>query len=334
MRVTRRITRLASLLVSIGLLAPLAPARAQDVRVVLATEDRELLVALESALAPWGVLVRTVDDELGATMPGSADRGRAMAEAHGAAAVVWISLTEEGPALWTYDRASDRVASRRLPSAPPFDDATAVAVALSIKTLLRHSTVAPPGERLEVSPPDALSRVRLELGGGARAFATSPADVEPRGSLALSLWPAPAIGLALGARTGSGIGIASSALAGRLLSIDVHGGVRARWAPIPVFDLGLALELGAAIEVLDGTVLTSGRTLTSVEVDPVLTLAAEVGLRPADPIRLGLRVGAQGTPRTRSYLVRGQEVIDTEAVRLVLELVLEVPLDGGTVVSR
>jgi len=320
----------------LALLTITSLARADGVRVVLASTDAELVRALESALGPWQVTIETSDAEPGAAMPGSAARGRALAEVRGAAAAIWISSSEDGFALWVYDRASERVVSRHLPVGPPFDEATAAAVALSIKTLLRHSDAAPPEERLVVPEVHAPAVVRLELAGGTLALATTPADVEPRARLGVAVWPreVPWLGISLAAGTGTGIAIARDDLAARLLWVDAHAGLRARWAPDRALDLGLSLELGITVAILDAQLLPSGRSLTAVDVDPSARLLAELGIRPVDRLRIALRAGAWGTPRTRTYRVHGQRALDTSPVALVCELVVEIPLDGGVIDSR
>lgn len=334
MRVTRSI-RTTLFIAAFMLCAPVRSVCAQQlVRVVVAGEDSALGEAIRSTLEPWGVEVRLVEGQPGAEMPSSADRGRAIAEANHAAAVVWVSTSEAGASLSTYDRESDRVSARRLPSAPPFDDATLVAVALSVKALLRHSSVAPPGERLEAARPRVHSMVRLEARAGARAFSTSPSDVEPRGTVAVAIWPDGAFALTLGVRSGTGVGVISNVFSGRLLSMDGFIGARLRWAPESLLDLGVALEVGASLELLEGTLVASRHSLTRAEIDPVMGLVAELGWRPLGALRLGLRAGLELAPRTRTYLVRAERVLATEPARLVVELSIEIPIDGGNVDLR
>lgn len=302
---------------------------------MLASDDAALVTALALALGPWDVdVVQVSDAGPGPSMPGAAERGASLARAHGAVAVAWISLDETGAsALWMYDAASDRVLARRLATPPPFDEPTAVAVALSIKTLLRHSTAAPPDQR--VVEPIAPSTIRLELGGGVRALATHPEDVEARGVLGLVGWVLSgptSLGLSLSMRGGSGIGVSAASLVGRLWSWDAHVGVRARWLLGPPLDLTLGLELGISVIDLDGR--AEGQSVRRVDVDPTGLLWAELAVRVFSGMRIGLRVGAFGDATTRSYLVRGRAAMDTTPVGLVTELVLEVPLDGGTVDVR
>jgi hypothetical protein len=328
------ILRSAAVTLVLASVALPAGARAQGARIGLAVADPELVRAVSSALEPWEVAVLAIDVELGAAMPEASDTGLALAREHDVAAIVWISSSASGPALWMYDRETERVVSRRLAAGPPFDEPSAAAIALSIKTLLRHSAAAPPSERLVPLPTPGPAMTRLEIAGGLRTWGTVPADVEPRAGIALALWPDPAVGGAIAVRSGTGIPVSTASFAGRWMSIDLVLGGRLRWAPIEWLDLGVLLELGATLGILQGDVLPSVRSTSWVEIDPTGSLALELGTRPLPALRVGVRIGAQGTPRTRSYLVRGQRVLETTPVQLVADLVIEIPLDGRTVLSR
>ena len=127
-----------------------SPSYAQDGarRVVLVSPGAELEQAARAALEPWSVQLTVVaGPSPGATAPFANEAARAIAEANHAGAVVWVSQHDAGYALWVFDLASHRVTERALGTGPPFDEATAAAVALSVKTLLRHSAVAPEAER-------------------------------------------------------------------------------------------------------------------------------------------------------------------------------------------
>ncbi|MGH7436064.1 MAG: hypothetical protein ACRENE_10360, partial [Polyangiaceae bacterium] len=122
-------------------------------RIAAVDPDAELTHALDLALAPWGASVVELRLQApGATMPFAVDRARAIAEEAHADVVVWVSGEEGAYALWIYDAASDHIGSRRLEARPPFDPATAAAVALAVKTLLRGTVVAPAGERFGAAP--------------------------------------------------------------------------------------------------------------------------------------------------------------------------------------
>src|SRR5690606_34545597 len=162
----------------IALVAGAQPARAEDgeagERGVLVAPPAGLDEAVRAALAGWPIeVVIEPEGAPGSTMPGSAARARALAEGHGAAAVVWLGRDDGGLALWVYDRESGRAVTRPLPAAPPYDEPTAAAVALTVKTLLRHSTAAPAPARYGAS--EAAAATGGEL---ASAPATAP-DAAP-----------------------------------------------------------------------------------------------------------------------------------------------------------
>ena len=330
--------RLASALFALACVLALAPpALAQSsVRVVLATRDPALESALQAALAPWHVALIVLDDVVpGASMPSASDRGSSLARQHDAAAVTWISRDDTGAfALWIYDPSSRHVVARALPMGPPFDEPTADAVALAIKTLLRHSAAAPASER--IVDPAPTSMARIEIGVGARALATSPGDVEPRATLAASYWPTELgslFGVGIAIRGGTGLGVQRPSVVARLGSIDAHVSLRVRATPMPILDVVFGLDLGATISWLDATVVTDAHHTMPVSADPTSYLWIEVGVRPLSMLRVALRGGVFLSPRTRTYLVRGDVVLDMQPAAPFGELLVELPLDGGRVDS-
>ncbi|HMI92489.1 MAG TPA: hypothetical protein VK509_14040, partial [Polyangiales bacterium] len=150
-----RVSQLNRIALALALAAVLGTrVQAQDAapRVALVEPGSELEAAARAALEPWGVELAIVSGPSpGATAPDSNEAARALASAHGASAVVWVSEHEGGHALWVYDLATHHLIERALATGPPFDGATAAAVALSLKTLLRHSAAAPPQERYGAS---------------------------------------------------------------------------------------------------------------------------------------------------------------------------------------
>jgi hypothetical protein len=138
----------AALALMLGAQTASAFAQAPGARAALVNPGAELERAARVALEPWHVkLVILTAPTPGATAPRANQAARALARAEDCDAVVWISEHERGHALWIYDRAADHAVALTLATPPPFDGPTAAAVALSIKTLLRHSTTAPPRER-------------------------------------------------------------------------------------------------------------------------------------------------------------------------------------------
>jgi len=118
-----------------------SPARRQ---VVLFAGYPTLERALRRALVPWRMRVEVIDREPpGGSMPRSSVRSRELSEELGADALVWISTGPEGTALWVEDAASANLTTRAIAD-PPFDEPLAAALALSVKTILASSGLAPP----------------------------------------------------------------------------------------------------------------------------------------------------------------------------------------------
>ena len=175
---------------TLAVLACMAPCRsavASGHRVAAVDPDPEVARALDVALSPWEVTLVDVHlDSPGATMPMAVDRARAIATDASAEVVVWVSSADDGFAVWIYDAASDHASARKLDRAPPFDGPTAAGVALSVKTLLRGTSVAPPPERFGVAPTESPWRVGLAGGVAQRIQASSP--VEARLGVEASGW--------------------------------------------------------------------------------------------------------------------------------------------------
>jgi hypothetical protein len=163
-----------------------APAPAHP-KVVVIRGYPEVERAISQALAPWKMRVEVVSArQPGASMPVSADRAQTLAVQLNADALVWISTSSEGPALWVHDARTNHVTSRATPQ-PPFDPPTAAALALSVKTFLRASGLTPeevPGAAQDValappppsSPPESVpTPPALPLPVG---LATRPVELE------------------------------------------------------------------------------------------------------------------------------------------------------------
>jgi hypothetical protein len=309
----------------LGIVPSVVLAQAPRSRVVLVAVDAELTRAIDTSLAPWGVVLVSIEGDTPASMPLASDRGRAIAAEQHADAVVWISASDAGPALWVYDAESSRSLARGLSSAPPFDEPTAAAVALTLKTLLRHSAVAPVAERAAPPPPIAPRVLQLELGGGLVALATSPSDVEPRLSLAVSFWPrelSGIVGFALGARAGPGIAVHDTEANGRWTSTLLLAGIRAR-ADLGLFDLGGGIEGGLAVTTLDLDLGASPQAHV-VRTSFGGTGWGEVGVRPDPAVRIALRAGITALLPYERYLRRGALVLDVSPIAALAELLVSV----------
>ena len=147
---TRRVLAVA-LLLSTTLAAARASADVQaDPHAVLVIGGgAQFRDAMKVALSPWQLRVVPLDAPAPRpVMPRAADEARALAQQYGATGLVWVAMEQSEPSLWVYDAATDQVVTRKIGTPPPFDAPTAAAAALSVKALLRASTVAPVEERL------------------------------------------------------------------------------------------------------------------------------------------------------------------------------------------
>ena len=159
------------------------PARAQDRSLALIDADGELAHAISLALSPWGVTARlTHEPSPGIDLPMAAHRAAELCQRLAVGVVVWVSVTEQGSLLWIYDVETNEVITRELPERPPFSSPAAASVALSLKALLRTTTVAPPVERVGAPPVvvplpatdralGSRHKLTLEASGNVRFFA-------------------------------------------------------------------------------------------------------------------------------------------------------------------
>jgi hypothetical protein len=308
-------------------------AAADSHRVAAVDPDEQLARALEVALSPWGATVLQVHIETpGATMPIAVDRARSIAQGANADVLVWVSDSDGGHALWIYDLASDHASARALDAAPPFEPATAAAVALAVKTLLRGTVIAPPPERFGAVAPEHASLPSWILGAsvGVATRFTSSSLTSGRAALEASFWPA-----ALGHRVG--------------LALDLEDGLSAR-AESTTFNGTLSdgaarLALGARLPLADWATLepSLGGALHLLTLDGIVLERTNVDVRRLDVAfepRLGLDftllggrllfgpwVGATALGRWQRFLVHGASVVEVGPVGMegALRLALAIP---------
>ena len=186
------------------------PALAQDRSVALIDADEELAHAIVLALSPWGVTARfTHEPSPGVDLPMAAHRAAALCQQLAVSVIVWVSASEQGSLLWIYDAETNEVITRELPERPPFSSPAAASVALSLKALLRTTTVAPPIERagrptVVPLPPTATRRFTLEASANVRFFA--PGSTLVYGAIGGLWWFRPGA-----TRLGAGLFVGSSA---------------------------------------------------------------------------------------------------------------------------
>ena len=318
-------------------------ARAEGQRVLLVAPPRGLEPAVRTALSPWPIEVRVTGQvpgdassgdvrRPGATMPGSAERARALAAEHAAGAVVWLSDDGDGGhALWIYDADSDRATARRLARRPPFDEPTAAAVALTVKTLLRHSSVVPAVERYGAAAarPAQLPHLLADTIASLRIRRTGAGDVEPRVGVGVRVAPgrlASLGALAASVHIGPGVSVDAPAFTGQFSDLQISAALAAR---IP---LRRALELwprlGGSLHVtaIDGAVTGQARRARVERVNPGLDAGAalELALRPW--LRASLVAGGSYAMRRQIYLVAGEPVLTVPRLELEVGAALSVSL--------
>ena len=191
------------------LLLSASPALAEQRRVALVDADPQLERAVLLSLSPWGVDTQvTHEASPGATRAEAGPRAAALSRKLDASVLVWVSPAAQGALLWIYETESGELSVRELAEAPPFGSEQAAAVALSIKTLLRTTDVAPQSERVaatartptptptptptsdRVPPrPHAWRRFKLEAGTDLRF--TARATSEGRLALGGTWWALP-----------------------------------------------------------------------------------------------------------------------------------------------
>ncbi len=294
-------------------LASSAPA-AETHRIAAVDPDAELTHALDLALAPWGASVVALRLQApGATMPFAFDRARAIAEDAHADVVVWVSAEQGEYALWIYDVASDHIGSRRLQSQPPFDAATAAAVALAVKTLLRGTVVAPVAERFGAPPPrEARWALGVDMAASGR-FGT-PTLAEARLGVVATAWPAAwghRWGVELSAETGAGAAVATDGFTGSLRDQVTRLGFVAHVPLSGAAAFEASLGGGLHLVELDGVVRTDSSSTASAHLDAALEPRLGLCFRTlGGRLELSPWVGVSLLTRWQRYLVDGARTVE------------------------
>lgn len=305
-----------------------------------------LVEAMSRALSPWSLRVVLVTAEhYPVDMAGALGRAHEIAATSPAAAVVWITSVQGGGAsdsLWLYDAATEQIVVRPLTTPGPLDEPTAAAIALSVKTLLRATTVAPekeqvareaapaastaatsspPAPPVERSPdlrtapqerpaPPAVTRLRLEASVGLRALARDTLRVEPRPGVALSFWPSvlrARLGLAVSASGGPGVSLQTSRFAGSYSDLTLGGGGRLR-VPLPPVEFELGLGAAAHFTGIQGDIRAPNMHASASQVDPSIDSTATFVVPLSGRVDLGLTLGLSYFFRYQSYFVGTEPV--------------------------
>jgi hypothetical protein len=343
-RRARRPFALIVLVLTLSLCCSVSAAEARGV--LLIDPGDELERAARAALEPWQVEVSVVS----AASPGSSapllhERADAIARQHGAATVVWVSEHEAGYALWVYDAASRRVVARPLSATPPFAGPQAAAVALTLKTLLRHSESAPPEERYGASAPVSNATTPVVPAPSAQALDLSerppprreprgashvepdaslalrygfakPSSSELRGGFGVLIWPRAKLGgIVLRGTFGPNLRVSERDFAGSLSSITLSAGGRVRWEPLRWLRVGAGVTGLLDVTHLQGSALLAQQRLPDQRhIVPGAAFELEIAWLALPWLRIGLR----GSP---AWLVRPQRYwLDEKRAVKILEL--------------
>jgi hypothetical protein len=293
-------------LASLVLLLLAAPAQAAPRRVAVLEPDLELLRALDLALSPWDVTTVQSEARAESLSPDPIRIASELATQLDVDAVVWISRTERGSLLWVFDDDTGEVSTRLLAGAPPFDGAAAAAVALSVKTVLRATLIAPPAERFGArdvpsAPSEADNTLGLEL--GVTFTLVDRRELEPRVEAAPVVWLMKYVGLSLEASIGPGVALERSRYRGRYSEVVLGGEARLRFPLVSPLSAGVSVGGSAHWTALKGSLdgapeVSVRRLNASVDVEAFTTVALGGG------VYVGALIGGAYVPAYRRYLIR------------------------------
>jgi hypothetical protein len=314
---------LAALLVAVVAAAMSRPASAGP-RLGTIEVPEDLESALRISLEPWGITVEVLD---GPPPAGEGAEVRAaveeLARASALDGVLWVSDDGGAPAMWLFDADTGELSVRPIPATR--DPATAAALALAAKTMLRTTVVAPPRERFGAAPAPAPSRLRMVTAIAMRRISAGRA--EPRLGVGIAWWPAPLrghAGLALGVISGPGLSIDDDVLLARFTDTTGTVAVRAR-LPLGA-RLGLDGGVGLSVHAtsLDGFSPEHGIAVDVSRVNGAVDLDAAFGLALGPRSELALDAGAGLALQRQRYLIGGEPVLELPAVELRFGLELRV----------
>lgn len=287
------------------------PARAQTRSIAVLQPDGELFRAISLGLSPWGIRTIRSDAPIPArSQPEAVEVASRLARQLEVEALVWVTSLGQGSLLWVFDVGTGDVTTRLLPETPPFDSAAAAAVALSVKTVLRTSVVAPPDERFgaQAATPTFEPIMAVEAGAGAHWLGEEQVDI--RGRFVGVLWfPAlRRLGLSVEASLGPGARVEHAAYNGRYRELTLGAKLRLRALNLPSFTAFVALGGAAHWATLSGTLLADARGSSVERLNGSVDLEAAVAVRLWSRIYLGASAGAAYFPTYRRYLVNGEPV--------------------------
>lgn len=296
-----------------GLFAALAgTAQAADHRVAVVHADPELLRAISLSLSPWNVETIASD----APTPESAEpeavlHAFELAAKLGVDAIVWVSTSHRGSLLWVYDARTEELTTRVLAEASPFGGAEAAAVALSVKTILRASVVAPRAERFgakATAEPRRAERLALETGADAHFLAANKTEPRLRLTAVLRSTAHPSLATAITLSAGPGVSVEGGAYQGRYRELTVSWS--GRWRFVRSDALTASLFVGAAghASSLQGTLAEGADNVSVYRLNGSLAAGGLLDFSLGGGAYVGASLQASYLPAYQRYLVEGQPI--------------------------
>ena len=288
--------------------------------IVVAADDPAFRGALVEALAPAGMTVIVVASQDAPSVAELSAASRALADREHASATVWLTPSETGATLVTYDRDRDRLLVRELPFPLPLSPFQAAEAARTARTMLRALRVTPDVDQpppLEVDAPE----IRATAPAGDRPMLAASAVLGVRvhapdtdfGVAASLIWRPEALGVAFvgeispssdvpgPAFVGTAIDGAVALLARLPLRIDAPRGLRVRVVPMA----GLALHFVRLHGELD-----TQQPLHGTRMDPAARIGAAAMYRLASGLDLGVAISIDALLQRQRYVVGETEVLE------------------------
>lgn len=290
-------------------------------RVVLVAMSDLVFSATAAALGPWSIAVEATDEPA----PASDADASALAQAHGATAVAWLAEGE----LVVYDDL-ERTSERRAAS-PPADDASAAAIALSIKTMLRQpvriAVVEPPPPPpvvdepvvTVVAPPAPRPGVHATARLAAGLPLSRPAPTMTRAGVRLSVDApfAPRLAFAAGVEAALPGDVTAEGFDGRYG--DLAAGLGFEWRQPLTARLWLVPSIAGTLHRthLSGTV-TDPMPKDVTHIDYAYGGEVEVAVETGGRLRAGAAISGSVLGGRELYKVRGVDVLRVPAATLGL----------------
>jgi hypothetical protein len=222
--------------------------------------------------------------------------------------VIWLALSSQGHVLRLYEAHSGHVMSRTLPSGPPFSEPMAASLALSIKTMLRHSQLAP----ADAPAPPGWPEPDLIIDSRVGVRVPSQQGLQPRFGLAL-IW-APGFmesSYAMAARVDSGLGISLDLndFVGNFtdIAMGVEGQRRFRLSGRIALDalLGGSLHYTYLRGLIDGAT----REAAAVRWNPSADAGVVLRARLLSGLYANAHIVSSYFPRRQNYVLYGRPII-------------------------